>query len=346
MSHGKISDKRRWPGRRARSLLLGAIPLLALLVPALLPFPAATSSAAGFTSAEVARATLSVDCVDWRIKGICLRLKCGFFGCRVISVPWVEHRLPDLVVSSYNQPGETPWVEAGLLGKPLTGAANALSQSLLGAGLGGGHGASARQERTIAGREPTGNVRFKEVSIIGNPVSGIFRKWASDAYPVFCPTRVEPMRPYFQSELDLVSWRTGLTEQLYPQTWNPLARPIGTAGRAWANVYPRQGHVHQHHDVLAAAVAAQRAVDIATREDQPHVYQPVPGIQPSNERTDEWQMIYPRTEQRCESFGQDPDYWEGRENSSGASEGGYGWVYWPLHDCCPGPGRLISRIEF
>lgn len=312
----------------------------------LLSVLAPSPSQADFTSAEVAQATLSVDCVDWRIKGICLRLKCGFFGCRVVSRPWIEHRVPDLVVSSYNQPGETPWSEARLLGKPLTTVADTLGQSVLGAAIGGGHGASARQSPAVEGRDSVGNLRFKEVSVIGNPISKVFRKWATDAFPVFCPSNVEPMQPYFQSELDLVSWRTGLAEQLYPDSWNPLSRPIGPAGRAWANVYPRQGHVHQHHDVLASAVAAQRAVDIATRADQPHVYRQVPGIQSSDEQTDQWQMIYPRQEQQCETFGQDPDYWDGRENGSGDSEGGYGWVYWPLHDCCPGPGWLITHIEF
>lgn len=307
---------------------------------------ASAAAGPGFTSEEVARATLSVDCVDWRIKGICLRLKCGFFGCRVISVPWVEHRLPDLVVSSYNNPGEPPWVEAALLGRSLQGVADTLGPSVLGASIGGGHGTATRRDPGPGGRASIGNLRFKEVSVIGNPVSESFRKWSTGTFPVFCPSAVEPMQPYFQSELDLVAWRTGLTEQLYPHSWNPLARPIGRPGRAWANVYPRQGHVHQPHDVLAGAVAAQRAVDIATRADQPHVYRKVPGIQSSDEQTDRWQMIHPRPEQRCETFGRDPDYWEGREHGSGKSEGGYGWVYWPLHDCCPGPGRLLERIEF
>lgn len=316
----------------------------AVLLGALAP---GLSTGGGFTSAEVAQATLSLNCVDWRIKGICLRMKCGIFGCRVISVPWIQHRLPDLVVSSYNQPGEIPWIEArAVAGKPLASVAGALSQTLAGATLGGGHGTSAKA-RTDPEKQPAlDNLRFKEVSVIGNPVALTFREWSVKTFPVFCPSEVQPMRPYFQSELDLVSWRTGLAEQLYPDSWNPWARPIGPAGRSWASVHPRQGHVHQHHDVLAGAVAAQRAVDIATRDKQPHIYQQVPGIQSSDEKTDRWQMIHPRSELKCETFGQDPNYWEGRENNAGASEGGYGWVYWPLHDCCPGGGWLITRIAF
>ena len=52
----------------------------------------------------------------------------------------------------------------------------------------------------------------------------------------------------------------------------------------WGTVHPRQGHVQQYHDVLAGAVAAQRAVDIATRAGQPHLYFRVPGISESDEK--------------------------------------------------------------
>jgi len=93
-------------------------------------------------------------------------------------------------------------------------------------------------------------------------------------------------------------------------------------------------------------VTAQRAVDIATRAGQPHLYRQVPGIPSSNEQTDRWQMIHPKPELACRTFGRDRNYFEGRENHSGPTEGSYGWIYWPLHDCCPGPGRLIARISF
>lgn len=200
-----------------------------MAVASLLGILASAPARSDFTTAEVAGATLSVDCVDWRIKGVCLRLKCGFFGCRVISVPWVEHRLPDLVVSSYNNPFEPPWTELRTLGRPLKTAADALGQSVLGSVIDGGHGTDKKRSE---GRRSTGNLRFKEVSVIGNPAVRVFRKRASEAFPVFCPTEVDPLQPYFQSELDLAAWRTGLTEQLYPETWNPLARPIGPPGRA------------------------------------------------------------------------------------------------------------------
>ncbi len=40
----------------------------------------------------------------------------------------------------------------------------------------------------------------------------------------------------------------------------------------WGNVYPRQGFLVQPDDFKAAAVMAQRAGDVITRNGQPHVY--------------------------------------------------------------------------
>lgn len=318
--------------------------LTVLLVPSV---PRADS----FTSADLVKSTVSVDCLDWKIRGICLKLKCGIFGCRIRTVPWVEHRIPDLVVSAYNEPGDNPWVEAAALyGKPLAAAASAISLAATGLPMGGGQNTGTRPGGTAeAGSvQSGGNLRFKEVTIVGNPATIAFRQWLTGGVvPVACTTNVKPMLLYFAGEADAAAWRTGITEQLYPATWSPWARPIGRFPEGlWGTVHPRQGHVHQHHDVLAGAVAAQRAVDIATRSGQPHVYFRVPGISESDEKTDRWQMVHPRSEQQCRTFGQDSDYFRGRENMSGPGEGGYGWIYWPLHHCCPGSGITIARIRF
>ena len=316
-----------------------------LLLPAA---PRADSSS--FTSADAVEATTAVDCLDWKIVGVCLKLKCGLFGCRIRTVPWVEHRIPDLVVSAYNEPGDSPWTEARVLyGEPLAAAAGAVFRATAGVPLGGGQSTLTRPGGgTDADSQSGGNLRFKEISVIGNPATAAFRKWLADgAVPVACTTRVRPMALYFSSEADAAAWRTGLSEQLYPATWAPGLRTIGSFPLdTWGTVYPRQGHVQQYHDVLAGAVAAQRAVDIATRSGQPHLYSRVPGISESDERTDRWQMIHPRNEKQCRTFGEDRDYHRSRENVSGPGEGGYGWIYWPLHDCCPGSGKSIARIRF
>ena len=329
-----------------------SVPTLLAFWLIVLPVPAVPrADADSFTSADLVAATTAVDCLDWKIRGICLKLKCGLFGCRIKTVPWVEHRIPDLVVSAYNEPGDNPWTEARTLyGQPLAKAASAVSQATVGVPLGGGHGTASRPGEAVGtdSVQSVRNVRFKETAIVGNPATAAFRQWLKGgAVPVACSTDVKPLELYFASEVDAAAWRTGLTEQLYPATWVPGLRTIGSfpAGM-WGTVHPRQGHVQQYHDVLAGAVAAQRAADIATRSGQPHLYLRVPGISESDENTDRWQMVHPRNEKQCKTFGADPDYFQGRENVSGPGEGGYGWVYWPLHHCCPGSGITIARIRF
>ena len=305
----------------------------------------APAGLAQITTATIAKASVNPACVDWKIVGICLKLKCGFFGCYVKTVPWVRHRLPDLVVTAYNDFGRIPWPEArAIYGELAAATGGAVLQALAGVTPGG---ASSNPKRA-SGNERS-NIRSKEVSIIGNPGMIAFRRevLAVADFEYLCPSDVTPMAPYFSSELDALAWRTGLTEQLYPATWAPWLRPIGAwPHRFWGGVHPRTGHVQQEYDSLAAAVTAQRAVDIVTRFGQPHVYHRVPGIPASDERTDQWQMIHPRPETQCITFGKDRNYHAGRENGDGPDEGSYGWIYWPLTDCCPGSGKTIAKIGY
>ena len=325
---------------KARPVRVAA--LLAYCLLCVLPLQAR----ADFSTAEVAEASANPVCVDWKIKGICLKLKCSFFGCYIKTVPWITHRLPDLVVSAYNTFGDVPWTEARAIYGELAGAAaSAAIKGIMGVAPGG---ASSNPNRG-AGSEGRSNIRFKEINIAGNPALAAFRRDIAELadFDFLCPTEVTPMGLYFSSELDGAAWRTGLTEQLYPATWAPGLRPIGKwPHRYWGGVYPRHGHVQQEYDSLAGAVMAQRAVDIVTRSAQPHIYNDVPGVPKSDEKTDQWQMIFPRAETQCITFGEDRNYHAGRESGSGPDEGDYGWIYWPLHECCPGSGKTIAKIGF
>ena len=114
---------------------------------------------ADFTTAEVAEASANPDCVDWKIKGICLKLKCSFFGCYIKTVPWITHRLPDLVVTAYNTFGDVPWTEArAIYGELADAAGSAAIKGLMGFAPGG---ASSNPNRG-AGSEGRSNIRFKE----------------------------------------------------------------------------------------------------------------------------------------------------------------------------------------
>ncbi len=164
-----------------------------------------------------------------------------------------------------------------------------------------------------------------------------------------CPSDVDLMYPYFQSEFDALTWRFGLPELLYPATWVPGMREIGKWPlHTWGSVHPRQGFLTAIEEPKAAGVMAQRAIDVVTRDDQPHIYTHYEEAGPSNEDEDKWLMISPIKDEECEPFG-NPDYSLGDILHLGdertVSDGKFGWLYWNEYDCCPWKkGVLIAVI--
>ncbi len=305
---------------------------------------------ADFGTNEVAQASISTACLDYCIVGVCFKLLCTIFGCTVKTYPLISHRLPDLVVSVYNNPGEISWIEArDILGSTvLEGVFDIVGGLLDMDHINGGYKQTTGQHGDDEDHQlKTNNMKYKEVSVIGNPILEVFDSLSSGSQ-FFCDSEVEPFRPYFQSELDAITWRLGIAELLYWESWTPGAREIGTVipPQSWGSVHPRTGWLLQEYDTLAAAVFAQRAVDVVTRSNQPHIYSRVPGIESSNEKTDQWNMISPILEPNyCTSFGLDFNYWMNREHPN--EEEGYGWIYWGLHECCTGPNLpIVGKAYF
>ena len=110
-------------------------PLLLFL---LMLLPAEESDAQSFGLDALAESALSTDCLDWKIDGICLWIRCSIFGCYVVTSPLISHRLPDLVVQSYINPGEPPWEEWKPISKALAAASSSIAGSVFGFELGGG----------------------------------------------------------------------------------------------------------------------------------------------------------------------------------------------------------------
>ncbi|WP_192810766.1 TraU family protein, partial [Pseudomonas syringae group genomosp. 3] len=76
------------------------------------------AAAGTVTSATLAASTLSPDCLEYKVVGICYWLLCTPFGCKVKTSTKVRHFVPDAVVSSYSNTGENPWVEVSSLSSP------------------------------------------------------------------------------------------------------------------------------------------------------------------------------------------------------------------------------------
>jgi hypothetical protein len=66
----------------------------------------ATSSFA-LNTATITSSALSPDCLEYRVVGICYWLFCTWTGCTVRTSVKVRHYVPDAVVSSYANTGET-----------------------------------------------------------------------------------------------------------------------------------------------------------------------------------------------------------------------------------------------
>ena len=304
---------------------------VALILPA--PLLADLGGKETFTTADVTEASANLDCLDYCIVGVCLWLVCSLFECHVETSPRIRHRLPDVVVQAYPHPGKMPWVEGeSLLGNILEQSVKTQLGGWARSPLVGGGNDTLNEDREKPAKKRSNNLWFKEASVIGNPAVYAVSKLMQNMDNNFlCPSEVDAWRPYFQSEFDAIVWRTVASELLYPETWLPGSREIGHWPKStWGPVHPRHGFLLQNAEPKVGAVMAQRAIDVATRANQPHVYQRVPGIDESNEKTDQWQMLTPKPSQQCETFGEDDDWAVNKSDKQGR----YSWLYWALHECC------------
>lgn len=293
---------------------------------------------------EITERSASLQCLDYRVTGVCVWLDCDLFGCRLVTTPKIRHYSPDIVVTAYHETGETPWVEM----RPIIDA--------LTLDLEGGLAADAvAQQHT--------NLRFKNVDAIGHPVAG-FLDDLFGPLGISCRTAAQPFIPYFVSTLDTLAWRYGIPESVFPQALVPGIReiggvlgPLGT----WGSLYPRSGFVVQAHDYKAAAVTAQRAANVITQRDQPHVYLPVvadarDGYWPPGEAiegdpaTAVWQRLLPNPESDCHIFAEIDDLKLGLADPYAerlSEHGDYVWNLWRPYECCNAASDiLLFSIDF
>ena len=287
-----------------RTLLIG------LLIGQLLFSPAdageiTTDAILGHTAAALP------SCLNWRPVGVCLWLKCSIYECEVESSIKIAHNLPDLVVPVYNDVNEHPWPEMGtvlntLQQRALEGILGQLTGSTL-------IGSSGQPNETQVMGNRQHQAFFRETDVIGHPLLATTQLIEAIPGGWVCPSAVTPFLPYFQSTLDALVWRNFVpAELLYPASWTPGLREIGHwPHNTWGHVHPRIGFLEHQAEPKAAATLAQRAGDLVTRTQQPHLYLPTPqgvhtsaGLQvwsppPLEEmkpETGTWQMLVPKPE--------------------------------------------------
>jgi len=289
--------------------------------------------AQALTTGTIAASVLSLDCLAYRVTGICFWLQCSPFGCSVQTSVKVKHYVPDAVVSSYSNTGENPWAEVAFM-SPSNPTAQA-----------GGDGTTNQDhENNLA--------KFKNADVVGHPAGIIFNEFAGQLGYI-CPGAGRPLIPYLLSTFDTIAWRYNIPEMFYPESLIPGRREVGSrlSANLWGNVYPRGGFLHQADDYKAAAVVAQRAGDIVTRRGQVHVYQPLlslprPGYWPAgglmegDESTGKWQELTPRLSLSCAVF-------PNRAPRLQAIDGGYAWALWRPYSCCKREGQVfLISVDF
>lgn len=260
--------------------------ILPLLIAVFLTTKSTMASAEEFSSAEVAGQTMNMDCVNYCVVGVCYYLLCTPFGCDIDTTARISHYLPDLFVTVMDEPMENPWEDyREVMGNAEEAAEKGIIGEMSGMELSGG-------DFTPPEAQPDSSIKYKDVSVVGHPLALITQESISD---YVCETEVTPWMPYFSSTFDYVGWRMGMPDRFTAAALIPGRREIGSRttsnllGNTWGSVYPRFGKLLQHDDARAAAVMAQRAVDIVTREKQPHVYLPISGSSERNFDTEQFQ---------------------------------------------------------
>ena len=319
---------------------------------------------------EIVAGSISTDCLEWKISGICIWLKCSLFGCWIVTTPKISHRLPDFVVAAYPNSRRSPWCEAA-----RRIFKNEIDNTVEGGSISG----------TSTARLLNDALQFNEVDVIGGPASqlpGVNR--------FLCQSKSQPYFPYFVSLRDAVAWRSGWPDSERLEARHPGVREIGSWPTfTWGAIYPRSGFVTQTNPGKAAAVAAQRAVDIVLNDSTGHVserlgnasqYQVVRGdryatsadscrlsggrwqqmpkindtgecvpqvwhqwLPTTDEKTDRWQLLSPHLSKHCETFGEQLDW----PHESIAKDGAYVWNYWARYKCCiKAGGILLKHFDF
>ena len=317
----------------------------------MLSLSATNARAGSISTTEIFRKTADATfaCMQWTPVGLCFWLRCSYFECDVESSLKIGHYNPDFVVSSYNELGGNPWNEIrSVLGSAQQAAANGILGRLSAVSI---DSAGNRTEGTAGNRDHK-NLVFRETDVIGHP-----QQLFSGAFPQYlCASQADPFVPYFQSGLDAQSWRHAIPEIFYPASFIPGLRELGDWPlQTWGGVFPRTGWTTQAEEPKAAALNAQRAGDIVTRDRQPHVYlsldDPSPRSQrvwspgpllETDHRTGTWQMLLPKSESECAVFGindlaSDSGWGGGRVDK----EGDYVWNLWRPYKCCERKGQFF-----
>jgi integrating conjugative element protein (TIGR03756 family) len=248
------------------------------------------------------------------------------------------------VPQSYMASGQAQFAQSSSNMQSVMGQA----QGML-SGITGGGTLSFGESGQSGGGGGSGSSTSSSENTSGSANSGSSSASTSSNDKIVCPPGATPFGLYYLSNLDAFSWRGfWQLEQLYPGTWLPGIREVGTGLLGtWGGVFPRQGSVVQQHPVKGSAVLAQRVADIVGKGAQPHIYAPLQleppgfkyfgfqGIREADENHTLWQRLHPSPSTECVAFGSNDSlrptsYGDGHNKT----DRGMVWGMWRRQECC------------
>ncbi|KZN63397.1 TraU family protein [Pseudoalteromonas luteoviolacea] len=313
---------------------------------------------------DISRHALESDfssCTDFTLKGTCFWLVCKPF-CKVKPTPYIKHYSPDVVVSTYDSQGNSPFKGTNAITKVISLA--------LGKGANGGEKSPKRKK----GSKQDNSIIYRLADVYGSPAAWTLNSWLSNMY-VACEPGSTILQPYFVSSSNPVFWYSGLVDSVvnfdeiikgdkYLAERRDGDNPeyVLKTQPFWGHVYPRVGALQGQDHYRANAVIAARAIDsvIEGRYDifntqldgkQGSYYLPSEQFETHTTEHGKFQMLYPIKESGCHILGDSTL----RENTTldgfskrRSSNGDYAWHYWRKYICCnrPSGGKFLYKVTW
>lgn len=300
-------------------------------------------------------------CLEFKVEGICIWITYYFFGVIVEESIKVRHYIPEVVVSAYDEMGQSPWKEMKSVNEKV--------MEIGGTKIGGSHAGNHEVNRGIKSV-----MKRKNADAIGSPNLIVFSQLHRSEPAYFCEPQTTPYQPYYLSGVDFISWgalslvsnipelAAGIADPEILKGLMPTQRELGNTENPhvdqWGNIYPRTGVTTQVHDYKASALIAQRVADFLTREwsfhilpfgsltkkDKAGVWYPKKIIE-NKKGNHKWRMLYPKLETQCHLFGNRSTTDTYGEKTS--PQNNYSWELWRPYSCCERKGAiLLSVIDF
>lgn len=290
-------------------------------------------------------------CHAYCFTGVCVWMTCTIFGCDIDTSPRVRHNNPDFIVSTFDEPGTNPWVDANAIYSSLN-----INMTEIWVDVFRSDVEPAGGSQVEGGSGVDNSLRWKEVDVLGHPVASIAAEIAGSGF--WCPSETDAYYPYYLSGFDTYEWRLGLFETVLSLPYLfPGVRVVGDGFyRQWGSVHPRTGAILQKDDVKAAAMISQRAGNIVTGNSWAHlVNQPdgngysktwLPGeLRENDASTGVWQMIAPKTDTQCYVFGEDDTTsLEPYSEDRNTDDNKYVYALWREYECCERVGASLIYI--